>query len=118
MILIFLIVAAFNYDKIYPFVTFIILPVSMILIRYLFKQRWISKFYIIYAVLLFPFLIVNGLLTGTGLKAPVVWYNEQEIIGLRIMTIPVEDVFYGMALILMNLQIYLYLKRPAKKISD
>ncbi len=117
MILIFLIVAAFNYDKIYPLVTFIILPVSMILTRYLFKERWISKFYIIYAVLLFPFLIVNGLLTGTGLKAPVVWYNEQEIIGLRIMTIPVEDVFYGMALILINLQIYLYLKRPAKKIS-
>lgn len=117
LILSFLIVAAVNHSKIYPMVTFIVLPVLMILTRYLLKERWISKFYIIYGVLLFPFLIVNGLLTGTGLKAPVVWYNEQEIIGLRIMTIPVEDVFYGMALILMNLQIYLYLKRQSKKIT-
>ncbi|RZM29123.1 MAG: lycopene cyclase domain-containing protein [Pedobacter sp.] len=117
LIFIFFLVAGFNYNRIYPFVTFIILPLSMIMTRYVLNERWISKFYVIYAVLLFPFLIVNGLLTGTGLEAPVVWYNEQEIIGFRIMTIPVEDVFYGMALILINLQIYLYLKRPSKKIT-
>ena len=117
LILIFIITAFFQYAKIYPLVTFLLLPLLIVISRYVLKERWISKFYIIYGVLLFPFLIVNGLLTGTGLEAPVVWYNEQEIIGFRIMTIPVEDVFYGMALILLNLQIYLFLRRPSKKIA-
>jgi len=115
LISILLVAAAMNYDKIYPLVTFISLAALLALSKYLLGLGWLSKFYLIYTILLFPFLIVNGLLTGTGLDAPVVWYNEQEIIGFRIGTIPVEDVFYGMALILMNLQIYLYLKSSGKK---
>ena len=43
-----------------------------------------------------PFLIVNGLLTSI----PVVLYNDAENLGIRIYTIPVEDVFYGYALLL------------------
>ena len=113
-----LIVAVTNYDKIYPAVTFSGLSFLLMLSKYVLKVSWLPKFYVIYGVLLFPFLIVNGALTGTGLDAPVVWYNEQEIIGFRILTIPVEDVFYGMALILMNLLIYLYLKSFNKKITS
>ena len=65
-----------------------------------------KRFYLVYLVLLIPFMIVNGLLTGTGLAAPVVWYNPSEIIGRRILTIPIEDVFYGMGLVLANVWIY------------
>ena len=70
------------------------------------KSGWLSKFYITYLLLLLPFLIVNGLLTGTGLAGPVVWYSPAHIIGPRILTIPIEDVFYGMDLILLNVMIY------------
>jgi len=91
---------------IYSMVTFFGLAVLLFLSRYVWKISWLPKFYVIYGVLLLPFLIVNGLLTGTGLEEPVVWYNEAEIFGLRILSIPVEDVFYGMALILVNLLIY------------
>lgn len=97
-------------EKIYGQVTFISLALLLALAKYGLKVRWLSKFYAIYALLLLPFLIVNGLLTGTGLDEPIVRYNEQDIIGVRILTIPVEDVFYGMALILTNLLIYLPLK--------
>jgi len=55
--------------------------------------------------------VVNGLLTGTGLDKPVVWYNEAEIIGWRIGSIPFEDVFYGMLLILCNVLVYEWLKQ-------
>lgn len=56
----------------------------------------VGRFLVAYAVCLLPFLIVNGLLTSL----PVVLYDDGENTGLRIYTIPVEDVFYGMLLVL------------------
>ncbi|ETZ22501.1 lycopene cyclase domain-containing protein [Pedobacter sp. V48] len=104
-------------DKIYSMVTFIGLAILISFAKYVLKVSWLSKFYLIYGILLIPFVIVNGMLTGTGLEEPVVWYNQAQIIGARILTIPVEDVFYGMALILMNLLIYLHLKIKYQLIS-
>lgn len=63
-------------------------------------------FLVSYAVILVPFLLVNGFLTAI----PVVSYNNEENLGLRIYTIPLEDVFYGMLLVFMNLVIYERLK--------
>ena len=60
------------------------------------------SFLVSYAICLIPFLIVNGFLTAI----PVVQYNDAENLGIRIYTIPFEDVFYGMLLILMNIVFY------------
>jgi len=46
---------------------------------------------------------VNAILTGTGIADPVVWYNDSENLGIRILTIPVEGVGYAFSLILFNL---------------
>ena len=106
-----IIMSIFQYQKIYTLVTFISLGALLAYSKYFLKVQWLDKFYFVYAILLLPFLIVNGILTGTGLDSPVVWYNNEEIIGIRILTIPVEDIFYGMLLILLNLLIYQFLKR-------
>ena len=95
----------------YTAFAFLTLGTLLIVAKYLLSVKWLMKFYIIYAILLLPFFIVNGILTGTGLENPVVWYNNAEIFGLRMLTIPFEDTFYGMAMVLMNLLIYKKLLR-------
>jgi lycopene cyclase domain-containing protein len=64
-----------------------------------FWKHFLPAYLLIYAI---PFLIVNGLLTGAGLEEPVVWYNNAENLGIRVITIPVEDFFYGFSLFLSN----------------
>jgi lycopene cyclase domain-containing protein len=63
------------------------------------KPTYMGRFYFSFVVLMIPFFIVNGVLTGTALDAPVVWYNHAEIIGIRIGTVPVEDIFYALAML-------------------
>ncbi len=70
------------------------------------RPFYMNKFWVAYLVLLLPFFIVNGILTGTGPDNPVVWYNNAENLQLRILTIPVEDFAYGMTLILWNIVLF------------
>jgi lycopene cyclase domain-containing protein len=74
-----------------------------------FKAEWFGKAITVYALLLVPFLLVNGILTGTGLEEPVVIYNKTQNLNIRLFTIPVEDVFYGFELFVLNLFVYLKL---------
>jgi lycopene cyclase domain-containing protein len=97
------------YNRYYTAWTFIFTALFITLI-YLFRKYFRSfnatLFVVAYIVILIPFLLVNGFLTAL----PVVLYNNAENLGIRIYTIPVEDIFYGMLLILMNVAIYEKLK--------
>jgi len=72
-----------------------------------------GRFYFAYAVLIIPFFIVNGILTGTFMNGSVVWYNESHTLGMRIGTVPLEDFFYAFFLILMNIAIIEWLEERA-----
>lgn len=80
------------------------------------KREWMYRIYICYCLMLLPFMIVNGLLTGSWIAQPVVWYNPVQIIGLRLGTIPVEDVFYGLLLIGINIGFYEYFLNKKQRI--
>jgi lycopene cyclase domain-containing protein len=67
------------------------------------KGRLLNSFYISFPVILIPFIIVNGILTGSLIEGEIVWYNPAEITGIRLITIPVEDFAYGFSLIFINL---------------
>ncbi|MGS0523811.1 lycopene cyclase domain-containing protein [Zobellia nedashkovskayae] len=58
---------------------------------------------IISFVLLIPFFIINGILTGTGIEQAVFDYNPQAILGIRILSVPIEDMFYNFSLLLLPL---------------
>ncbi len=101
----------FFYDKAYTCVTFISLSLVLFLMAFIAKVEWLGRLLFIYPLLLIPFFIVNGVLTGTGLQEPVVWYNNNANMGVRIITIPFEDIFYGFLLILLNIYLYEIFKK-------
>ncbi len=93
------------HNKSYTGVTFISTSAMIFLVLFLKKKQLkfhSSLFIISYAIVLIPFLIVNGFLT----YLPVVIYDNAQNLALRLYTIPVEDIFYGMLLVLMNIFIY------------
>ena len=103
--------ALIYHSHLYTSVTFSGLFILIFYNTFVDKADWLKLFYISYLVLLIPFFICNGILTGTGLDQPVVIYNDAKNLGLRLFTIPVEDVFYGMLLILLNITIYEKMKQ-------
>jgi lycopene cyclase domain-containing protein len=109
-------VAVVNYDRWYPAVTFA--ATAFFLLYLVISARpYLGRFYFAFIFILIPFFLVNGILTGTGLPEPVVWYNNEENLGIRMGTIPLEDTFYGMLLILMNVSIFEYLQKRSKQNS-
>lgn len=92
--------------KAYTAVSFISTAILLLVLKFGFKVKWLPAFLTIYPLLLIPFFIVNGILTGTGLQQPVVWYNNAENVSLRVLTIPVEDFVYGLEMLLFNLFFY------------
>ncbi|MDZ7846430.1 MAG: lycopene cyclase domain-containing protein [Owenweeksia sp.] len=97
------------YQHWYTLLTFGFLFLLIVLHSRIWHTPWLAQFYRAYLVILVPFFMVNGILTGFGLEEEVVWYNEMEMTGTRIATVPFEDAFYGMVLILGVISIYEYL---------
>lgn len=107
----FLGIALYYHDRIYTFVTFLSASISLLILKFILKVKWIGKASFIYLILMPGFLGVNGILTGTGLDSPIVNYNPENLIGFRILTIPIEDVFYGYEMILWNLFLFFKFKK-------
>jgi len=108
-----MIAGLFFYTKYYTSWTFILCALfiaAIYLFRSYFKDFDATSFLISYAIILIPFLVVNGFLTAI----PVVLYNDAENLGIRIYTIPFEDSVYGMLLVMMNIAIYEKLRNRVK----
>jgi lycopene cyclase domain-containing protein len=70
-----------------------------------------SRFYLSYLVALIPFLIVNGVLTGGYTNSPVVLYNPEEYLGVRITSVPLDDAVYGFLLIFGVVTLFEYFRK-------
>jgi len=79
------------------------------------KPAWLGRFWISSALVIPPFVLSNGVLTGLrfwsypvlnadpgGVEDQVVWYNGAHTVGVRLFSIPVEDVLYAILLIGLN----------------
>ena len=83
----------------------------ILMAAHFFGGKVLRSYYITYLFMLIPFLIVNGVLTGSGIVDQVVWYNDNENFGVRALTIPIEDFAYAFSLILLNLLLFTRLLR-------
>lgn len=110
LLLVFGLVLAFYFDLAYTAVN-MIFGIIILLLAYRFNKELLSSFYLTFLVMLIPFFIVNGILTGTGIENEVVWYNNDENLGIRMLTIPIEDSVFAFSLILLNLLLFKKLKQ-------
>ncbi len=108
--------ALLHIDHLYTSVTFLSTAALLVVHLLVIKSNYLGRFFVAWLVIfLCPFLVTNGILTGSFLDEPIVWYNNAENLGIRVFTIPIEDFVYGMALFLLNVTIFEFIisKRSA-----
>ena len=82
-------------------------------------RSWMGHFWFAYLVLLVPFILSNGVLTGIefwsypvlhnspeAITDHIVWYNNNENSGWRIFSMPADDLLYGLLLIGVNVSLF------------
>ncbi|HLC82958.1 MAG TPA: lycopene cyclase domain-containing protein [Bacteroidia bacterium] len=102
--------ASLNLEKLHTSITYFGLAITIMLHQFALKSIYLPRFYLTWSVCMIPFLIVNGLLTSI----PIITYSNLHILNIRIYTIPIEDLFYGMLNILIVISIYEFLKQRKK----
>lgn len=95
------------HDKTYTLVNASICLIMLLYAAFIYKSQNLGRFFLAYFISLIPFLICNGLLTAL----PVVIYNNNENMNLRLFTIPLEDTLYGLSLMLIPILIMDYFKK-------
>lgn len=115
-----IIVALFNSDKIYTFTTFIV-TAFVTGFAATGKMKILRRYFISFLIIIIPFLIFNGIWTGMFIKDEVFWYNDSYNLGIRIFSMPVEDLVYCFALLLLVLQCIQkveYILGPFAQVND
>ena len=70
-----------------------------------------ARFYRSFFIGLIPFILVNGILTGATTSQPVVIYNPEEYLGIRFITIPLDDFAYNFSMLFSVTMLYEYFKK-------
>ena len=114
---VFLLVGALLFkDRTYTLVTALATIATLSYLHFIAKQEWIGQASLVYLILMPGFFMVNGILTGTGIPSAIVNYNPVHFLGIRMLTIPVEDAVYGYSQFLLNIYFFkLFQNRFASK---
>ena len=97
--------------QMYTIVAMGFLSVLLLFHQFMYNAKYLGRFYISFLFVLLPFVVMNGVLTGSFIQGEVVWYNDVDIFNFRFFTIPVEDVFYCMFMLLFLITFYELFKK-------
>jgi lycopene cyclase domain-containing protein len=89
----------YYYDRWYTLVNFIY-TILLLGLVYNYMRDKLALFLPTFLIILLPFLLVNGVLTGSFIEEQVVWYDHTENMNTRIFTIPIEDSMYALGMLL------------------
>lgn len=120
---VFLITAMMHTDEAYTFAAHL-LASSFLFIHLLFiRPTHLVRFMHMLVIILIPFILSNGILTGISfweyplinthpeeIREKIVWYNNSENLGIRIFSMPVDDIAYGLFMLLLTTTVYEKLK--------
>lgn len=87
-------VLVYGYPRMYTTYNFTLFICLMLYALFVSSEE-LQTFYLSFIIILIPFFLVNGILTGSFIEGEVVWYNNAENLGIRMFTIPFEDMFYA-----------------------
>ncbi|PWN63983.1 lycopene cyclase domain-containing protein [Chryseobacterium viscerum] len=102
------------YEKIYTLLTVVVTILTLCYLHFVAKKEWIGRAGFVYFILMPGFFAVNGILTGSVIPSPVVNYNPDDFMGIRMTTIPVEDAVYGYSQFLLNIYFFKKLTKNEK----
>ena len=104
-----------------------LLCIALLLFHIQRRSEFLGYFLFAWFILLIPFYISNGILTGlhfydyplinanqVNITEAIVRYNNQFNLGIRIWSVPIEDFFYGLAMVLLTLTPYEYFRLKGK----
>lgn len=100
------VVALLNTDKIYTLVIAVVTIATLIYLHFIARSEWITKASVVFTILMLGFFPVNGILTGSFIENPIVNYNPNDFLGIRMFTIPIEDAVYGYSQFLLVLYFF------------
>src|SRR5690554_6677471 len=103
------VLAIFFKENTYTFITLLSVGVLNWVVYFGFTPRWYPYFIVAFLIALIPCLIVNGILMGITTEIPTVWYNENEIIGFYLFSIPIENIFYTFLMLFSVVIVHEYL---------
>ncbi|MHA6697311.1 lycopene cyclase domain-containing protein [Chryseobacterium sp. A321] len=109
------VIALLHHDKIYTLVTALSTILTLVYLHFIARVDWIGKASLVFTVLMLGFFPVNGILTGSGIETPIVNYNPKDFLGIRILTIPIEDAIYGYTQFLLVLYFFTTFKKRELK---
>lgn len=107
-------IAAMNVERTYTFISFLVVAL-FIALAFKFARKVLQYYWAIFPIIAVPFLIVNGVLTGSGIEQEVFSYDADKISGVFLWTIPIEDLIYAFSLILSVLGLCDYIERRDQK---
>lgn len=125
-------VAVIFHDRWYTFSAHLFCGLLLLVHLTVLKSAYIQRFFFMFIVVFPAFLTSNGILTGVdfwnysflntnpeAVTEKIVWYDNSHNLGVRLFSMPVDDIAYGLTMLLLVTGVYeSLLRRKAIRLAQ